>query len=310
MNLNRRETFKSASIFAAGMALAACGGTNAASVAKKNILLVHGAWHSSVHWNRIATLLADMGHNVSVIDLPGSGLNVTYPSSYLVNDFAALATELSPIANIRLSDYRDAIVAKINKMVANGKVTLVGHSFAGMSITAAAEVVPDKIARIVYLAAYAPSSTYKTVFDMISLPENAAGLTGTVAIANPSAVGAIRINPRNGDAAYVEAIRKCFYSDLTTAECIRFATHCNPDLPLAPASDDGSGTVSKWGSVPRTFIRTTLDNAIPVALQDKLIAAADAMTPLNKFDVKTLATSHSPFASKPDTLAQLLDGLA
>jgi hypothetical protein len=49
MTMNRRESFKSVTIFLAGGAVAACGGSNAAASDRKNFLLIHGAWHSSLH---------------------------------------------------------------------------------------------------------------------------------------------------------------------------------------------------------------------------------------------------------------------
>jgi hypothetical protein len=37
-----------------------------------------------------------------------------------------------------------------------------------------------------------------------------------------------------------------------------------------------------------------------------MIADADALTPGNWFEVRTLPSSHSPFASMPDKLAEVL----
>ena len=37
-----------------------------------------------------------------------------------------------------------------------------------------------------------------------------------------------------------------------------------------------------------------------------MIAEADAVTPDNKFEVNSLASSHSSFASMPDRLAEVL----
>jgi hypothetical protein len=54
-------------------------------------------------------------------------------------------------------------------------------------------------------------------------------------------------------------------------------------------------------------VRCTEDHTIPLALQDRMIAEADAATPGNPFTVHTLASSHSPFASMPDRLAKVLD---
>ena len=58
--------------------------------------------------------------------------------------------------------------------------------------------------------------------------------------------------------------------------------------------------------MPRTFVRTTQDQTIPLALQDRMIAEADELTPGNRFDVHSLASGHSPFASMPDRLAAVL----
>ena len=62
--------------------------------------------------------------------------------------------------------------------------------------------------------------------------------------------------------------------------------------------------------MPRAFIRCTGDRAIPIAVQDKMIADADAFTPGNAFVQKTLAASHSPFASNPSALVEALVSLA
>jgi hypothetical protein len=118
--------------------------------------------------------------------------------------------------------------------------------------------------------------------------------------------GAMRINPRNVDPDYVEKGRLALYGDVSTDEYLKFAAYFNPDLPLPVAFEDARGTAERWGSIPRTFIRTSEDRTIPPALQDRMIADADAAIPDNRFDVRTLESSHSPFASMPDRLAEVL----
>ena len=271
----------------------------------KNFLFVHGAWHSATHWNRVSESLTAMGHRVYAMDLPGSGLNAAYPQSYLRNDFGALATEASPVSGIRLTDYRDAVVAEVHQIARHGKVTLVGHSFGGLTITLASEAVPQLIDRLVYVSAYVPVN-YATGADYSQLPEAQSSISGAVLIGDPTKTGAMRINPREGDPAYVEKGRLAFYNDMTTDEYLKFAVYLNPDLPLAVAFDDARGTARRWGTIPRTFVRLTEDHTIPPALQDRMIAEADAATPGNKFDVRSLPSSHSPFASMPDRLAAAL----
>jgi len=298
-----------------GGALAAAGAVGAgwaepaaAHSRKKNFLFIHGAWHAATHWNKVTARLAAKGHCALAIDLPGSGLNAEYPQSYLRNDFQALLTEVSPLKDLRLADYRRAVVEQVRQMARYQKVTLVGHSFGGLTITMVAEAVPNLIHRLVYLTAYVPVRL-PSAAEYSALPEHAPSLFGTIVIGDPAVTGAIRINPRNGDPAYVEKGRQAFYNDVPTAEFVKYAVYLNPDLSLASALDDARGTTGRWGKVPRTFIRCTLDHAIPIALQDRMIREADEATPRNKFDLRTLPSSHSSFASMPNRLANVLDQL-
>jgi len=62
----------------------------------------------------------------------------------------------------------------------------------------------------------------------------------------------------------------------------------------------------RWGRIPRTYISCTGDQAVPIAAQRRFIGDADAFTPGNPTDVRELATSHSPFLSEPERLADIL----
>jgi pimeloyl-ACP methyl ester carboxylesterase len=273
---------------------------------QRNFLFVHGAWHAAAHWNEVTGRLAAMGHRAFAIDLPGSGLDAAYPQSYLRNDFTALASEVSPLKDVHLGDYADAIVSQLDRMARHGQVTLVGHSFGGLAITLAAEARPDLIGRLVYLTAYVPVPNLPNGVALASLPEGQSSISGAILIGDPRVTGAQRINPRDADPAYVEKGRQALYNDVPTETYLRFTAYCNPDLPLAVAFDNAAGTQERWGRIPRTFIRCTEDHTVPLALQDRMIAEADAVTPGNTFEVHSLASSHSSFASMPDRLAEVL----
>jgi pimeloyl-ACP methyl ester carboxylesterase len=296
----------------------ACGGGNAsqalqlASVAPnvqpgttRNFLLIHGAWHSSIHWNRVCAMLAAAGHRVCAIDLPGAGLNTRLPRSYVESDFVNLSTEPSPLASIKLDDYRRAVIEQLEVQASHGKVTLVAHSLGGVTATTVAEAVPELIERIVYVAALVPVRL-ASMIDYGGLPENAGSLTQSIWVADPAVVGAARINPKSPSASYLEKARQAFYNDLSTEEFLKFAAFLVPDVPIGVALADGRGTAARWGKIPRTYIRCTKDQSQPIALQDLLIREADAATPENVFEVRTLDSSHSPFASMPDKLAAMI----
>jgi pimeloyl-ACP methyl ester carboxylesterase len=101
-------------------------------------LLVHGAWHSGQCWERVAPLLASAGHRALSPSLTGYGDKV-----HLLSPEVGLDTHVDDI--VRLITGEDLT-----------DVVLVGHSYAGLVISSAANQVPDRIARLVYLDAMVP----------------------------------------------------------------------------------------------------------------------------------------------------------
>jgi pimeloyl-ACP methyl ester carboxylesterase len=307
--MNRRR-FHIASLLAWGGSLA--GATSGAppqrGADRGTFLLVHGAWHSAMHWDAVAAILAGRGRRVLAIDLPGHGLKAKFPEAYLRQDLAALATEPSPLKDVTLDDYVAAVATAARGLARHGPVTVVGHSVGGLAITRAAEAIPELIHRLVYLTAFCPVRL-PNVSGYDKLPENARVRRGP-RIGDPKQTGALRMNPRSNDPAHIEDLRQTFYNDVPREAFLPYAHALTPDVPLLPMTADARGTRDRWGRVPRSFIRCALDNAIPIALQDRMIREADAFTLENRFDVKTLEAGHSPFASQPEQLAAILTGLA
>ncbi|MBS7706042.1 alpha/beta fold hydrolase [Chelatococcus asaccharovorans] len=271
---------------------------------RRVFVLVHGAWHNALHWNAVALALARQGASVIAIDLPGHGLKAKFPRSYLAQDTEALLSEPSPSKGETLDDYAHAVTDVIDAIDESADVTLVGHSMSGLVVTRAGDLRADRLQRIVYVTAYVPV-IFPNSLAYIGLPENE-GARSAVFIGNPDLTGAVRINPRSTDAAYIEEMRATFFNDLGFDE---FAPHLNaltPDLPLGAVNGDARGTAAHWGRVPRSYVRCTLDQAIPLALQDRMIREADAAYPDNRFAVHSLESGHSPFASKADALAAIL----
>ena len=100
-------------------------------------ILVHGAWQSVGTWDRLSPLLQKHGHKVVTPILRGLGTD----QSHLTRD-TTLHQHIEDVAT-ELAALRD-------------KAILVGHSYAGMVISGAAEVHPEKVASLVYLDAFVP----------------------------------------------------------------------------------------------------------------------------------------------------------
>lgn len=78
----------------------------------------------------------------------------------------------------------------------------------------------------------------------------------------------------------------------------------NPINSLIPLQWNSTITPQRFGSIPRTYIETSEDRTLTSKLQHQFQADVPGAT------VRTLATSHSPFFSQPEALANLIMQLA
>lgn len=287
------------------MALAPETPARAAGAAGNRVfLLVHGAWHNALHWNEVAIRLTSAGARVVAVDLPGHGLNARLTPSYLAQDGEALLSAPSPHKDVTLDDYVGAVGDVIAGIDDAAEITLVGHSMSGVVVTKAGEAGAARLKRIVYVTAYVPVRLPSSL-AYIGLPENRSG-RGDVFIGDPAKTGAVRVNPRSADPDYLGKLHQTFYGDMPFEAAAAWLNALTPDLPLGPVNSDARGTAEGWGKVPRSYVRCTRDAAIPLALQDLMIREADEAYPDNRFAVHTLESSHSPFASMPQALADIL----
>ena len=107
---------------------------------RKTFVLLHGAWHGGWCWERVAGPLRARGHRVTTPTQTGLGERAHLMSPDI--DLAVFTADL------------------VNHLVREDltEVVLVGHSFGGNAISGAAEEVPGRIARLVYLDALVPVS--------------------------------------------------------------------------------------------------------------------------------------------------------
>jgi len=282
---------------------------NAAPAKGKTFLLVHGSWHSSAHWQRLAPLLSAAGHAVIAPDLPGHGLSARFPKSYFQRpiDIAAFSSEPSPLASVTLDQYVSAVAESVDLALQAdwGPIVLVGHSMGGVTTTAIAETHSKQIHHIVYLAAFMPGHG-ASALDYLGAPEAAGGAFGPLLLGDPAKTGCARIDMRSADPKYVAALQFALYNDVDPPTFQAAANLLTPDDPIGHFATPAVRTLAKWGSVPRSYIRTLKDHALPLALQDRFIRETASFAPDNPTRTFDIDSGHSPFLSKTQVLAEIL----
>ncbi len=103
-----------------------------------DFLLVHGAWHGAWCWRDVTTALVRAGHRAHAVTLTGLG-----ERAHLLHTGIDLQTHVQDvIAAIEAEEMQ--------------QVVLVGHSYAGMLVTAVTDHMPGRIGHLVYLDAVVP----------------------------------------------------------------------------------------------------------------------------------------------------------
>ncbi len=113
--------------------MALTGVTAKAETVKQTFVLVHGAWHGGWCWIRVAERLRAAGHRVFTPTQTGLA-----DRKHLLSKDITLDTFTKDVANVIEAEELTNIV-------------LVGHSFGGLAISGVADVMPDRIRRLVYL---------------------------------------------------------------------------------------------------------------------------------------------------------------
>lgn len=231
-------------------------------------VLVHGAFAGGWIWGPLADRLETDGHRVEAPDLPGSGYDGT------------------PVEDVTLDAYADRICDLLDE--SDEPSVLVGNSMGGIVISQAAARRPDKVMRLVYVAAFLPGDG-QSLIDLTSLPEGEGDLVqATVEISGEPPVGVLpETTLRAGN-------RACSLKVLEWA-----IGKCGPQ-PVVPFTEPVS-LGEDFASIPMTYVRCTMDVYIPPPLQRRMAEEAGVT------DVIELETDHHPQLSRTDELAAALD---
>jgi pimeloyl-ACP methyl ester carboxylesterase len=177
-----------------------------------------------------------------------------------------------------LHDDADNVLQVLDEI--EGPVVLVGHSYGGAVVTDAG--VHPGVEHLVYLTAFALDAQ-ESCADNALLGGGGTELEKAIKIDD----GVIALDPAGARAA--------FYHDCPDDIAAAAVTLLRPQslaaLTTAPRA-------VAWRDKPSTYVVCTDDRALPEALQRS--AAARAST------IVDMPTSHSPFLSRPDLVANLL----
>jgi pimeloyl-ACP methyl ester carboxylesterase len=255
-----RQKVKMIALVIAVLAIAALNAkgsaqSNGHSSGVRNIILVHGAFADGSSWSKVIPLLRARGFTVTAVQNPLTSLK---------DDVAATQ---------RAIDDRD------------GRVLLVGHSWAGAVIT---QIGTDpKVAGLVFVAAAAPNAGQ-------SFGEMAHGYPTPpgIALLKPDAAGFLAMPP--------SGIATDFAQDLPSSETAVMAI---TQGPIAAACFSTKVTAAAWKTKPSFYIVATHDRMIDPNLERALAKKIKART-------LELDSSHAVMLSQPQQLAAFIASAA
>lgn len=230
-------------------------------------VLVHGAWEEAKSWDAITPLLEAQGHRVNSINLPGHGANV------------------QPISEMNMNNYINTVIAEIEKE--SKPVILVAHSMTGSVISQVAERIPEKIERLIFVAAFLLEDGGTVMEAMQS--DNGLFLPDIIFSEDQSYA---MVPEKTLRSAGLHDVEENVINEVLPYFVEKQSTE--PFLSKVRVSE------TKFGTVPKTYIRTTLDKVTTPALQDRMIST------WNVDVVHNLESGHFPNFSVPQELAKLL----
>lgn len=228
-------------------------------------ILVHGAWMGAWVWRDIIPLLLAKGHKIITPDLPGLGDDQTL------------------LKDINLDLYISRLSTLINEQ--KTRVILVGHSMAGMVISALGELMPEKIHSLIYLCAFLPQDG-ESLLDIVNASVNPHMQFDFSLHYNVCDIRSDLINNAlfnccsHQDIVFARPLMRTQATNIFSSKCFL--------------------TQEKFGSIPKTYIKCNKDNAITLEMQNKMIT--------HQFVdyIYSIDTDHCPFFSSTRELEKIL----
>jgi pimeloyl-ACP methyl ester carboxylesterase len=233
-----------------------------ASNAKPTIVLVHGAFAESSSWDAVIARLNKDGY---------TAIAAANPLRSVASDAASVSTLVRSI---------------------EGPVILVGHSYGGPVITAAANDTPN-VKALVYVAGFIPETGESALTLSAKFPGSTLG-SALVPVALPDGGKDLYIEPAK--------FQLQFAADVSKEQAALMAATQRPVAEAALVEPSGAAA---WKKLPSYVIYGSEDRNIPAAVMAFMAKRAHA--------VKTEAiegASHALMVSHPDEVASIIEDAA
>ena len=234
-------------------------------------ILIHGGLHGGWCWEHVVPRLEAAGHKALAPNLPGMGGDPT------------------PLEETSLAGNADFIADLVRRQ--GEPAVLVAHSMGGITMSEAAERVPERLRGLIYVVA-----------DLVP-----GGMTMGES-GHPELVSTARdvMTSPDGSVAYgfaPEIAIEVFYNRTDRAVAERAIARLTPQ-PLAAMAQPLSVTPERFGRVPRAYVECLDDHAVPLSMQRREQKA------LPCDPVVTMDSDHSPFLCAPEELTRHLIAIA
>jgi acetyl esterase/lipase len=253
--------------------------TTYAQQSKPALVLVHGAWYGNYAWTKLTPLLKSKGITVVSFDLPG------------------YAGDKSRAAEFTLDDYVKKVATVANGIP--GKVILLGHSMGGAIISAASEVLgPEKVEKLIFLDAFLLQNG-QSILAQVSQMDAATAAAGNAA--EKKLILNFLEFSEDRKLCVVPADKKIqvFCHDCPKEDVA--VINANPVWqPVAALATPISVSDSKYGVIPKYFIQ---------CVNARDLDRSSILNNVKLEKVYTLPSSHSPFFSMPEKLAEIISDI-
>ncbi|TGL45603.1 alpha/beta fold hydrolase [Leptospira perdikensis] len=263
----------------------------------KTFILLHGSYHGAWNWHKLVPHIHNSGHRAINIDMPAHGI------------------DRNKIHSVTLDDYVNKTIQTIQGI--EGKVILLAHSRNGIVISKVAEKYPEKIEKLIYLAAYLIPNG-KSMMDYALLDRNSLVIQNTIPKVSIKLATSLLKNYTGYKKTLIDIfLPKTFRTHRLSPHIFREALYhdCPAEITelanvlLTPEPNLGGFeklklTKERYGIVPKIYIECLQDRAVTLFIQRKM----QKDSPCDH--VFQIDSSHSPFFSKPEELCRILNEIA